>query len=173
MPVSGGYLNEDLHINGSLSAQTTILSDGCVDEDAVLAGQNISADKFQRKFSLSHYQATSGAVVAAIQDVHIARATGEVVAIEAAITGTIATGADRTVTVQVHRSTAGGAFASILTAAVILDNTSVLYVMEAGTVNSGTFIDGDILRIVITVAGVAGNQALGLICCLTVKENAL
>lgn len=170
---STGYLEEDLHINGTLSARTNVLSDGCVDNDAIIAGQNISADKFERKFSLHYQQAPGSAVVAATVDLHIARASGTVVAIEAAITGTIATGADRTVTIDLLKSTGGAAFASILTAALVLDNTNVLRTLEAGTINTGTFIDGDLLRLTVAVAGAAGNQADGLICTITVRENAL
>lgn len=146
---------------------------GSVTNDAVEEDAGIEASKLEGEYHLSHYQTTGTAVVAAVQDVFIVRgATGTIVSIEAAITGAIATGADRTVTVDLHRSTGGGAFATVLSATIVLDDDSVLRVAEAGTISSDSLLDGDILRIVVTVAGAAGNQGQGLVVTVHIREDA-
>lgn len=148
------------------------MPNGGITNTMIASSAGIEATKLEHQHTLSHYQTTGTAVVAAVQDVFIARSSGTIVSIEAAVTGAIATGGDRTVTVDVHKSTAAGAFATVLSGTIVLDNTSVLRTLETGTISGTTFIDGDILRIVITVAGAAGNQAQGLIATLTIREDA-
>jgi hypothetical protein len=111
-------------------------------------------------------------VAALTTDLHIVRgATGTLMGIEAAICGTIATGADRTVTLDLHKSTGAGAFGTVLSSTVDFDNASVLRTAVAGVISSAGLVDGDILRAIVTVAGAAGNQALGLVMTLTFEET--
>jgi len=113
------------------------------------------------------------AVAALTKDLLIIRgATGTLMGVEAAICGTIATGADRTVTVDLHKSTAAGAFATVVSGGTIgFTNASVLRTATAGVLSSSALVDGDILRAIVTVAGAAGNQAIGLILTVTWEET--
>lgn len=147
------------------------IPNGGITNPMIATAAGIEATKLEHQYSFGHYQTTGTAVVAAVQDFFIARSTGTIVQFEAAVTGAIATGGDRTVTCDLQKSTAAGAFATVLSSTIVLDNTSVLRTLEAGTISGTTFIDGDILRFVITVAGAAGNQAQGVIVTATIRED--
>jgi hypothetical protein len=126
--------------------------------------------KVNHRFAKSFSQA--GTVVAATYYARIVRgATGTILGFRAALTETVATGGDRTVTVDLHKSTGGGAFATVLSATIGFTSGSTLYTVGSGTINSPAIQAGDILKIVITVAGAAGNQALGLIVDLDTTET--
>jgi hypothetical protein len=171
--VAQTQFESDLYVNGNISARTITLPNTTVTNAMVAAAADIAATKLEHQRAISMHQVPGSAVVAETRDIHIVRgATGGLLQLEAAITGTIATGADRTVTIDLHKSTAAGAFATVLSGTVVLDNTSVLRTPEAATFSSTSLVDGDILRLVVTVAGAAGNQALGLVVTLTFTEKA-
>jgi len=170
-----------LHVTGTLTAGDLVPPAGSIDNAAVqagAAGNFVDATKVEQGFALPYKQVTGTAIIAAAaEDIHVVRGTtGEVVGLKAAITGVIATGADRTVTVDLHKSTGGGAFATVLSATVVLDNTNTLRVSESATMlttGAEDLVAGDILRVVVTVAGSAGNQAQGLIVSVHLREDPL
>jgi hypothetical protein len=121
----------------------------------------LPASLLQRMFNLLLSQ--TGTVVAATEYKRIVRgATATLLAVQATITETIATGSDRTVTIDVKKSTGGGAFASVLGSPIVLDHTATLRAVTTASISSAGFVTGDILQVTVTVAGSAGNQALGL-----------
>ena len=163
----------DVRIIGTLALQAISLPAGTVKNAGVASDAAIEASKLEHQFSLDFAQVPGTAVVAETRDLHIVQGTtGETLAVEAAITGVIATGADRTVTIDVHRSTAAGAFGSILTAAITLNDGSTLRQKVAATIQTSALVAGDILRVIIAVAGSAGAQAQGLVVTTTVREDA-
>lgn len=142
---------------------------GIVDAE-IAANANIQSRKLQHRHRANYSQ--DGTIASDIAYIFIARATGSWKSIEAAITETIATGADRTVTIDLKKSTGGGAFASVLSATIVLDSSSVLAVLEAGTFSDTTIADGDVFSLNITVAGVLGNQGQGLVVTAEYDEQA-
>ncbi len=130
------------------------------------AAQN-SANTYPVKSTYS--QPTGTAIVAGNAALHVAGNTGTVRAVYAAITGLIATGGDRTVTIDVKKSTAGGAFATILTGTIGFTNGSTLLTTTSGAITTTAYSANDIFQVVVTVAGAAGNQAQGLV--VTVHFN--
>ncbi len=125
------------------------------------AGDRLEASKAIHHFPISYYQPDGAAVAAQTATLHIAKAAGTLVGIQAVITGVIPTGAD-TVTIDFQKSTAGGAFATLLTGTIVLDVASVIRVPESGTpIASPIYAAGDVLRIVVTVSGTSG-QGLGV-----------
>jgi hypothetical protein len=164
-------INNDLRVNGDLSARTMTLPAGSVGNTQVQAAAKVAASKLEGEFNLAHSQA--GTVAAATQYLRIIRgAAATLVAVEASVTEAVATGADRTVTVQVERSTGGGAFASVLTAAIVFNNASTLRAVVAGVLSTTALADNDIIRVTVAVAGAAGAQATGLLVCITLREDA-
>lgn len=162
----------DLHVQGALSCQTFSPPASSITNAAIVANAAIAATKVVHRRGLDYCQLASGAIAAETRELHIVYgATGTLIAFKAAITGTIATGADRTVTVDLHKSTGAAAFATVLSATIGFTNASVLRTVVSGTINSTSLVAGDILRIVVTVAGSAGNQALGLVATLTLDED--
>ena len=163
-------INNSLHVNGTLSAKLFTPPDGSISNDAIAGAAGIEATKVVHQWTLPVRQSPGTAVVAATDLLHIARFAGEIVAIEAA-TATVATGADRTVTIDLQKSSSGGAFASVLTGGIVLDDGSTNRVPVAGTINSPDFVDGDLLQVVVAVAGSAGAQAQGLLVSVTLREH--
>lgn len=103
------------------------------------------------------------AVTALTKDVHIVRgASGTLLGVEAAI-DVVATGGDRTITVDLHKSTGGGGFATVLSSTIGFNSGSSVRTAVAGVLSATSLVDGDILRVVVSVAGAAGAQAQGLI----------
>lgn len=165
-------LQSDLHVAGTVSAKSFTLPAGCVTNAAIQGAAGIDATKVVHQFPLYVQQSPGSAVVAATTLLHILRATGSVVSIEA-VTTTPATGADRTVTIDLQKSTAAGAFATVLSAPITLDDATVARTPVSGTVTDPTLVDGDQLQIVVSVTGAAGSQAQGLLVTIVVREEPL
>jgi len=146
---------------------------GAVTNGLVSPSANIAASKIIRHQSIDvELFGPSTTVTALTRDIHIVRgATGALVGVEAAICGAIATGADRTITVDLQKSTGAGAFATVLGSTIGFTNVSVLRTAVAGVLNSTSLLDGDILRLIVTVAGSASAQATGLFVTVTAEES--
>lgn len=137
---------------------------------AIEAVADIEASKLIHQFQKVYNQ--NGTVVAENAVLHVARAAGQIMDVEATITGAIATGGDRTITIDIKKSTGGGAFTTILSGTIGFTNGSVLNAITTGSVSAAPFIDGDIIKAFVTVAGSASAQAVGLSIALTVWEKA-
>jgi hypothetical protein len=136
----------------------------------VSAAAGIKASKLEGEHAFS-YSAT-GTIAAATYYLHTVRGANlTLLNFYAAITETVATGADRTVNVDLQKSTGGGAFATVLSATIQFTNGSTARVVSSATISSAACVVGDLLRVVVTVAGAAGAQALGLIATLHVRED--
>lgn len=158
----------DLNVTGTITSRALSIPAGSVLNASILAGAGISASKVESRFHKSYSQ--TGTVVAATHYIHMVYgATGEIIAFEAAITETIATGGDRTVTVDLEKY--DGGWASVLTAAIELDSADLLATLLSATISDADLADGDILRVTVAVAGAAGNQALGLMVNLVLNED--
>ena len=121
------------------------------------------------KHEKSYFHSQTGAVVAATEYVFaLYGATATIKGFRAQITEAVATGADRTVTIDLAKSTGGGAFASILGGTIGFTNLSSLRAWSAATISNTALAAGDVLRITVAVAGAAGSQAQGLICALDI-----
>lgn len=163
----------DIQVKGSVFATSVPLPAGTVTDAMVNGAADVAATKLEHQHSLTYSQPSGSAVVAETKGVFICRGlTGTIVQFEAAIIGTIATGADRTVTLDLQKSTGAGAFATVLSATIVLTNVSVLRTLTTAALSITTLADGDILQVVCTVAGAAGAQALGVVATATVREKA-
>ena len=78
----------------------------------------------------------------------------------------------QTVTIDIQKSTAQGAYASILTAPLVLNSATAIGTAIPLTFTAGAaMVLGDMLRVVVTIGGAGGNQAQGLGLTLTVDRN--
>jgi hypothetical protein len=129
------------------------------------ANSPLSPSKVQHQFPVAVELFPAATTVTALtKDFYIGYgSTGTIVAFTAAINGAIATGADRTVTVDLQKSTSGGAFATVLSSTIGFTNASVLRTPVSGTINSPAYSALDEFRVVVSVAGSASAQATGLI----------
>ena len=162
---------ENVHVRGTLSCEDFNPPSGSIDNDAIEAAAAIDATKVvhQQNIEVELYGPTT-TVAALTKLLHTAYAAGTIVAFKAYVI-TPATGADRTVTVDLQKSTSGGAFATVLSAGAAFNNASSARTLASGTLSSSTYVANSLFQVVVAVAGAAGNQALGLHCTLVVREN--
>jgi hypothetical protein len=154
-------------LNGGLFLGQPSITDAMI--SAIAA---INYTKCLQKYKAHYSQPPTTAVVAATQDIHIVDgASGAVLKLQGAITGTIATGSDRTVNVDLQKSTGGGAFSSVLTGTLLFNSSSTLYQVLSASIATAGLVAGDILRVIVAVAGSAGNQALGLVVEACIQET--
>lgn len=161
-------INNDLHVNGTLSCKTFQPPQGSITNGHIIGAAGIEATKVVHQFPLKVEQ--SGTVVNLTTLLHILRASGSVESIEAVVT-TPATGSDRTVTIDLQKSTAAAAFATILNTPISLTNSTVARTVVSGAISNSVLIDNDILQLVVTVAGALGAQAAGLLVTIVLREN--
>ncbi|HZT79628.1 MAG TPA: hypothetical protein VFA26_05385, partial [Gemmataceae bacterium] len=141
-----------------------------LDNSNVAGNAGIKASKLEGEFSLGYSQ--TGPVVSDTHYLRIVRgANATVLALQAAITEAVATGADRTVTLDLQKSTGGSAFATILAAPVQFTSGSALRAVSAAVISSASLTAGDVLRLVVTAGGSAGAQAQGLAATVTLRED--
>jgi hypothetical protein len=101
----------------------------------------------------------------------VAKGAGQINEFAAAVDA-VPAGGDKAVTVDLQKSTGGGAFATLLTAVITINSASSAKTKYTGTlVATPTFVAGDLLRIVVALTGTTGNQAQGLVARAVVQEN--
>lgn len=173
MPLYPSVENGPKHFAAPVSFGSTVtLPEGQVTDDNIEPDAKINASKVVHQFPVSYRQAPGSAVVADTVDLLITRGLGQLLQLTAAINGAIATGADRTVTIDLLKSTGAGAFASVLSGGgIVLDDDSVLRTAEAATFSDDDHIAGDLYRLTVAVAGAAGAQGEGLIVTLWKTEE--
>lgn len=155
-------------------AQVTIdMPTGGITNTMIKAAAGINASKIVRHQSIDNELFGPATTVTALtKDVHIVRgATGTLVGFQAAINGAIATGADRTVTVELLKSTGGGSFSTVLSGTIDFTDASVLRTAVSAVISNTSLVAGDLLRITVAVAGAADNQAIGLLTTVTLEES--
>lgn len=113
--------------------------------------------------------APATAIAAATRLAHIVRGlTGYVAGIEAMIS--VASAGDKTASIDVQKSTAGGAFATILGTPIAITTATAVRTALAASIASTALVDGDILQIVVTVAGSTGTLT-GLLVTMNLRED--
>lgn len=153
--------NSDMHVNGALSCNTFSVASATITDAMISATAGISASKSKVRTVIPIEIAGPTTTIAAVSKLlNVLRAAGTLVALEAYVV-TKATGTDRTVTVDLHRSAAGGAFATVLSGTIGFTSGSTNLTPSAATFSATSLADNDILKLVVTVAGSSGNQALG------------
>lgn len=152
----------DVFVNGNLSCTTFTPPDASVGNAAVAAGANIAASKLEHRHSPAHAQASGSDVATKSEVIHIVRgATGTLVAFEVAI-DTAPTGGDKQFTVDLQVSTGGGAFATVLSSVVTVNQTDADRTISNATLASTALVDGDALKVVVTASGSTGSQGQGV-----------
>ncbi len=162
-----------VNIDGaSMSIPNNSWGDG--DIIAPTSGVNAIGDqklKHLYQIAVPGFVAPANAITAITQYLGFVRVAGVVRDFQALVNGTIATGGDRTVNVDLQHSTGGGGYSTMLSATILFNNGSTLLVPGAASFASTALAAGDSLQIVTTVAGAAGNQAKGLAVAVWIAEN--
>jgi hypothetical protein len=164
----------DLRVHGNISCNTFSPPAGSINNQAILGDAQIAAEKLQQQgngiWTAVELFGPLTAVTALTKTLGMAYAPGTLVDLDAWIE-VVATGADRTVTVDLHKSTGGGAYSTVLSGTIGFRNVSTVRVAVGATISTPAYVAGDIFRLVVTVAGSAGAQATGLTVRLTARED--
>lgn len=159
----------DLQVSGSVVAGGVITSSTAwITNSQIQSGAAIDATKCiqQHQYSLQLFASTT-AISAVTQLVGgIRGTTSSLVELWAAVI-TAPTTTD-TVSIDLKRSTSGGAFATTLAATLDFDSSSTAKTIYTAT-PTATLVQGDLLEIVVTVSG---TSAQGLIVGWTTRETA-
>lgn len=165
-------LQGDIYVAGNLSSTTFTPPAGSISDEAIESNAQIDASKITRHQSIDVELYPEGTTVVALASklIHIVQGTtGTLVAFQGIVT-TVATGADRTIDVDLQKSTSAGSFATVLTTKIHFTNGSVIRTPVSAVINTASLVAGDVLRVVVTVAGSASAQAAGLFATLTFEE---
>lgn len=149
----------------------TVDPTGKMDNSAVPDGANIDQAKLQTRARATYGQA--GGADAAAADVIVHRAYKASTVLAATITpDAVPAGGTKTLTIDVKKSTAGGAWSSILSATTTLNTSSVARTPVALSLSgTPTLLAGDALRVSITVGGTGGTGVQGFVVDLVLAEN--
>jgi len=144
-----------------------------VDENDLKTTALLPAAKLVTRFPVvCGRQAPGTDVVAKTEHAFTAKFAGIITHVEANTT-TAPTGGDKKFTVDVKKSTGGGAFATILSATFDVDNGEADMVATAGTLDAAKddYVAGDLFETIVTVSGSTGSQGQGMSITLWAQEN--
>jgi hypothetical protein len=142
-----------------------------ITNDDIPALANIGHSKLEHRHK-ARYQVAGGADVAAVnQIIHRAYKAGTVLAAYAT-PDAVPAGGTLSITIDIHKSTGGGAWATILSSTTTISSAGTARTPIAMSL-SGTpaLIAGDLLKVIITVAGAAGTNVQGLLVDVDIAEN--
>lgn len=165
MAVAASY-DGDVVVRGRVIPKEITLPDNCVDDDAIAAGSNVSADKVQARV-YSRWSQPNSAATAETRTLFVAERAGTVTAF---IAGSIAAAiGDSTVTLDLKKNGT-----SILSSTVVLNNSNTARVTEDGSLNLSLddFVAGDWFEVVITISAGTGTLPTGVFCQLELKQDA-
>jgi hypothetical protein len=165
-------INGDLSVNGQISSKTIVLPAGTVNNTAVAAGSAgafIAATKLTHRVMLHHQVESTADGAAGTWIVHATKGAATAISVTAMMV-TKQTG-DKTITVDVKKSTGGGAAESMLNSVITLSSASTNLTPATTTFSSTAIAAGDILEIVVAVTGSTGDQGKGLAVTLMIDEE--
>lgn len=154
------YFRVDVTFNKSVA-----LPDGTVSAADIKASAGIETTKLegehQYTFSKTGTLTTTTEYFAVIKG-----SAGAMEAIECVLNEVIPDG-DKTITIDVQRSRSAAAYATILSATVVLDSANVLRTIETGVFSDPVVQDGDLLKLTLTTGGSSGTDPEGV--CVSIK----
>lgn len=165
-------IHEGDHVfNGTVTVVTGLVPpDGSITKQKIAPLAGIESSKVVHRFSQPAELFGPTTTIAALTKLlRIAKRGGTNVSFQAA-TSVQATG-DRSVTVDLQKSTGGGAFASILSAPLSIPQATAVRTAVNGTISTPTFVAGDIFQVVVALGGTTGTYPQGLLVTLDVDQD--
>lgn len=150
------------------------LPDNVVGNAQVLDLTDIAATKLQHRNHINYAQVGGADVVDATVIVHLVRATGVVRSIRVR-PGTVPTGGDKTVSVDVQKAGNGSnSWTSLLSSPISFSSSDTDHTLKAGTlIGSPVVAANDAIRIVVDAAGSTGTQGQGLVVDIAIDESGI
>jgi len=166
-------LQSDLHIVGRMTCQTATLPSSCVSNSNVASDAAIASTKVVHRKQAGYSTAAASDPATITVPLMIARYAGSIDSFDVGPMSQAGTG-DRSVAVDLQKSTGGGAFATVLSGAITINASDAIRSVSAGTISDSALAAGDILQLVITVtAGTTGNYPRGILSTVNYSENPL
>lgn len=139
----------DVNFTGTVRHTGTLVpSAGCVADSHVSASADIGVAKQRHRIKVCYSQ--SGTPVAATAPVYVCRvSTATIVSVKM---GQVAKNSSGSATVDVKKSTGGGALATVLSATMVNNSSDTDLTAEAGTISSSSLVSGDLLAVVVTIS---------------------
>lgn len=152
-------------------AGTSNIKDGSITDAKVSPGAAIDASKLDHQYAIMLSQATGTASTDETRIVHIATGAGKLVAAYAV--ADVACIGDSTITIDVKKSTSGGAFATLLNAVITLDSGDAAKTKVDGVpAGTATYAAGDVIEIVIDATAGTGTLGQGVCAVAYLREAA-
>lgn len=160
----------DLQVKGVLMPTGLAAPAGFLTNTMVNSAAAIDASKLLHMVNRGvELYAPTTSVAAVTKLAYVAKGVGSLSVVRAFIS-VVASDVSRTVTVDLQKSTGGGAFATVLSGTVGFTSASSVRTLVSGTISSATYAAGDLFQWVVTVAGGSGTQATGLFAEFTAYE---
>lgn len=159
-------LPTDLRVSGTITCTNFSPPSACITNAAIVADAGIEATKVVHQFPVRHNTATGTAVTASTVPVHIARAAGTIVAVQAFCT--VAPTTTDTVTVDVKLGSQSVSYATVLSSTIQFSSSTSDKEVKNGTLSTSSYASGDEFQIVVTVSGTSGQ---GLCVVVWLREN--
>jgi hypothetical protein len=151
--VVDGELSANSLVSGTASLTNAMFSSA--------VGNRLDHEKVIGQFPVGCKQANGAAIASRTEHLHTARGSGEFIELLSVTTGVAPTGGD-SVTIDIQKSVGGAAFATVLTAPVVLNSGNTVRVTEDySSFSATTYAAGDVIIAVITVSGTSA-QGLGV-----------
>lgn len=157
-------INDDLHVNGTLSALVFKAPVGSITDAAVIGAAGIQYTKLQQRRTVQHSQPNTSATSETKVAGAVVGATGTLVAIQAGCIGPCV-GSD-TVTIDVRVNGV-----SVLTGVITLNSSQAAYALVSGSFATTALTMGNVLTIVVTPNHTTGTLGTGVFAILTWAED--
>lgn len=166
-------LSSDLFVQGALACKTFSPPAGCINDAAVTVNAGIQATKLVHQYAPKVDQPPGANVANATDLIHQVFAAGTGVSTIAGFEASVVTPptSPDTVTVDLQRSTGGGAFASVLSAPITISSTTPARTPQSASLAVESLNGGDLLQVVITTNHTSGALPQGLIAQAFLREN--
>ena len=151
----------NIQITGSLQAKSIIIPDGFY----------LSVGNTQHRNVKTYQQAGGADVVAASSYVYTAAAAGKLSGVDVFV-DTPPAGGDKGYTLDVKKSTAGGAFTTVLSSLVTVNSSTSLRSVVAAVIASVAYVGGDSFKVDVALIGSTGSRGQGVLVTLTFDEEA-
>jgi hypothetical protein len=161
----------DLIVGGNLSANGMTIPAGAVADSQVAANAKIASSKTIAQKTISpQLNGPTTTVTTQTQWISSLKgATGTLIDINAFIA--VAAAGAATVTIDLQKSTGGGAFATVLSSTISINNATVVRTAVPGTITSPNVVAGDIFQLVVTATAGGGTLPQGLMVTLRYDET--
>lgn len=158
-------INDDLHVNGTLTAKAMRPPDNSITDEAVIAGAGIQYTKLEHLHRGVYRQPNSAAAAETKVVAVVGGVTGSVVAFKAGCVGPCV-GAD-TITVDLKKNGI-----TILAAPISLTSAQAAYATVSASVATPDLVAGGVLTVVVTPNHSSGTLGTGVFADVDYREDA-